>query len=91
MAIYPMYDMGMYPIYDGYIWLYILCQVQRCALRHGMEPWWMTLAYGPKWWDILMRAPSHPESKGAAPPIPKGFPKTIAPKFRVLAGNTCCW
>ena len=27
-----------------------------CALRHGMEPWWMTLAYGPKWWDILMRA-----------------------------------
>ena len=86
-----MYDMGMYPIYDGYIWLYIQCQVQRSALRHGMEPWWMTLAYGPKWWDILMRAPSHPESKGAAPPIPKGFPKTIAPKLRVLAGNTCCW
>ena len=58
--------------------------MQRCALRHGMEQWWMTLAYGPKWWDILMRAPSHPESKELRLQSRKGSPKPLPPNF-------VCW
>ena len=69
--------------------LSLQCQVQRCAHGHVgshmyINHWCMAQSGGTN------ARLSHPESKGAAPPIPEGFRFTVAPKLRVLVGNTCC-